>query len=139
MKTVFIIHESLSLDYLTVLKKDIEEKGFSLSIINLNYFNRTSVLNHIKNSNKDLYIIFDEKSMRLDDIDYFESKLVGERIRFYSNRRILCVHRYMDLVNEKQKSKEKLKDELFNLYYLASQHDVKNGTNKIIEILENNY
>lgn len=96
MKTVFIIHEDLSIECLLNIKRKAMKRGIDFIIMNLKYCKRFYIVKNIEKIDADAILIYDEDSMRINDIDYLEEKLAGLDLSYFSTRRLPIVFEYLD-------------------------------------------
>lgn len=96
MKTVFIIHEDLSAELLLNIRNKAMERWITFMFMNLKYCKRSYIVKNIEKIDADAILIYDEDSMRINDIDYLQEKLVGLDLVYFSARRIPIVFEYLD-------------------------------------------
>ena len=94
MKKVFIIHEDLTFGSLIELRNKYIKYGVELTFINLKYYNRAYAVKYVQLTKADVIVIFDECSMRVNDIDYLETNLACLDIEYFSSRRLSIVYSY---------------------------------------------
>lgn len=96
MKTVFIIHEDLSVESLLNIRNKAMERGIDFIFMNLKYCKRYYIVKNIEKIDADAILIYDEDSMRINDIDYLEEKLAGLDLVYFSTRSLPIVYEYLD-------------------------------------------
>lgn len=72
------------------------ECGIDFIFMNLKYWKRYNIVKNIEKKDADAILIYDEDSMRINDIEYLEEKLAGLDLVYFSTRRIPIVFEYLD-------------------------------------------
>lgn len=62
------------------------ERGIAFRFMNLKYYKRYYIVKNIGKIDADAILIYDEDSMRINDIDYLEVKLAGLDLAYFFNQ-----------------------------------------------------